>query len=171
MNTSDSYQYDVASYRLDSLLGLGMVPVAVLRKVDGREGAVQVWVEDAVTERERVAQSLVPQDFGAFQQDIARMHIFDILIYNTDRSQNNLLYTPADEKLHLIDHTRAFRARGGRPKTSQKAEIVLSEEMEAALVGLNIETLKESLGRLIAPIQIKTILKRRNVLLKQSQKP
>ena len=98
------------------------------------------------------------------------MHVFDILIYKTDRSWNNLLYTPADERLHLIDHTRAFRARGGRPKTSERAEIVRTDELEAALAGLNLEDLKQALGRLIAPIQIKSILKRRNVLLKELQK-
>ena len=65
---------------------------------------------------------------------------------------------------------RAFRARGGRPKSSQRAEIVLSEELAAALAGLSAEAFKESLGRLIAPIQIKTVLKRRNALLKPLQK-
>ncbi|MGB5573853.1 MAG: hypothetical protein WBO69_10775, partial [Thermoanaerobaculia bacterium] len=47
LNFKDSYRYERAAYLLDRLLGLGMVPVTVLRTVQAHEGAVVAWVEDA----------------------------------------------------------------------------------------------------------------------------
>jgi hypothetical protein len=41
-NESDRYLYDVAAYRLDRMLDLQMVPAAVIRKIDGKEGVVSV---------------------------------------------------------------------------------------------------------------------------------
>ena len=54
LNFKDSYRYERAAYLLDRLLGLGMVPVTVLRRVQGKEGALVAWVEDAITEQERL---------------------------------------------------------------------------------------------------------------------
>ncbi|MEE9562880.1 MAG: metallophosphoesterase, partial [Thermoanaerobaculia bacterium] len=42
------YQHQVAAYKLDRELGLDMVPVTVLRKVDGTAGAVQIWIQGAL---------------------------------------------------------------------------------------------------------------------------
>ena len=39
-NFTDSYKYNIAGYRLDKILGLGMVPVSVKRKVGGKSAAV-----------------------------------------------------------------------------------------------------------------------------------
>ena len=42
------YQHQVAAYRLNRQLGMDMVPVTVLRKVDGTQGTVQVWLQRAL---------------------------------------------------------------------------------------------------------------------------
>ena len=50
----DSYKYNIAAYRLDKLLGLGMVPASVERKVAGHSAAVSWWVDDVLmTEKKR----------------------------------------------------------------------------------------------------------------------
>ena len=45
---SDSYKYNIAAYRLDKVLDLGMVPVSVERKVAGDSVAVRWWVDDVL---------------------------------------------------------------------------------------------------------------------------
>ncbi len=40
----DSYRYNIAAYRLDRMLGLGMVPVSVERTVGGEKSAATWWV-------------------------------------------------------------------------------------------------------------------------------
>ena len=46
LNFRDSYKYNVAAYRLDRMLGLGMAPVSVERRLKGQWAAVSWWVDD-----------------------------------------------------------------------------------------------------------------------------
>ena len=167
---SDRYQYELAAYRLDRMLGLGMVPVSVLREIDGSEGVVQMWIEGGVNELERVQRNLHPADRAAFDLQIERMHLFDVLIHNTDRNQQNLLYTPVDERVHLIDHTRAFRVNNGRPESARRAVFRSAPDLEAALGALDRDHLREQLGDLLQPVQIKALLKRRDMVLEDMRR-
>ena len=44
---------DVAAYRVDKLLGLDMVPVAVAREYDGKEGSLLFFPVRSIDERQR----------------------------------------------------------------------------------------------------------------------
>ena len=61
---ADKFQHEVAAYRLDRMLGLNVVPVSVLRNLDGEMGSVQAYVEDAVDQ-----QSATAYELGFFEQD------------------------------------------------------------------------------------------------------
>jgi hypothetical protein len=106
----DSWKFNVAAYRLAKLLHLTyMVPVSVARTVDGRPASVTWWVDGvAMDERARAQHNLQPPDVTAWNEQMDVIRIFDQLIYNMDRSQENLLITN-DWKVWMIDHTRAFR--------------------------------------------------------------
>ncbi|GAB4374380.1 MAG: hypothetical protein Kow0062_12330 [Acidobacteriota bacterium] len=162
---TDRYVYEVAAYRIDRLLGIGAVPVTVLREIDGREGAVQVWVEDSVNERDRRAEGLEPDDPTLLARQRTLMNVFDALIYNTDRNQTNILYTRADWKLWLIDHSRAFRLKTGRPPALERVPIALSPDMRARLEALTEASLRKALGRMLSRAQVRALLKRRDRLL------
>ena len=45
---SDSYKHVIAAYELDKLLGLGMLPVAVERRIKGKKGSLREWVDDVM---------------------------------------------------------------------------------------------------------------------------
>ena len=57
-NDADRYQYDPAAYHLDRMINLEMVPVAVIRDVEGKEGAVGAWIPAAINERDRVEKEV-----------------------------------------------------------------------------------------------------------------
>ena len=164
---SDRYQYELAAYKLDRMLGLDMVPVTVAREIDGEKGALQAWIEGGVNELVRAERNLHPSDRAQFDRQIERMHLFDVLIYNTDRNQQNLLYTPVDERVHLIDHTRAFRVNKGRPESARKAVFMPAPEVVAALESIDRGILDETLGDLLQPVQIKALLQRRDAVLEE----
>src|SRR5436309_8744669 len=104
----DSWRTEVAAYELDKLMGLGMVPATVERTYDGKKGSLQFWVDSKMSEAERVKKKLQPPRTFEWEEQVARLRLFDNLIYNTDRHLNNLLITE-DWKIRLIDHSRTFR--------------------------------------------------------------
>jgi hypothetical protein len=168
MNYSDSYLYERAAYLLDRELGLYMVPVAVLRVVQGANGAVVDWVTGSMTEEERLERKI---DIGRETRlQIAVMRVFDMLINNADRHGGNLLYTTDDWKVHLIDHTRAFRYSRDWLKDYDKLPIRLPRDLLARLEELDRARLNELLAGLVSKERVKTLLQRRDKILKRVER-
>ena len=145
-----------------------MVPVAVLGQVEGKEGALSDWVENAINERDRLAQEL---PFGGYckQYEQYRMRfVFDILTYNEDRNLTNILWTKPGFMLQFIDHSLAFRVDKRRPKQYRKIELRLSDLTARKLEALELEDLQRQLGKWLHPRQIEAIITRRDLILKES---
>ena len=105
LNFRDSYKFNIAAYRLDRMLGLGMIPPAVDRKIDGKPAALSWWVDDVMmTEKTRYTSKLKPPDSDVWNQQIYRLRVFDQLIYNIDRNLGNMVISN-DWKIWMIDHT------------------------------------------------------------------
>jgi hypothetical protein len=169
-NDSDRYLYDVAAYRLDRMLDLQMVPAAVIRKVDGKEGVLQYWVENSINERDREEKGIVFDGFCDKNEQYWMRYIFDTLIYNEDRNLTNILWTRNDFMMVFIDHTRAFRLLTNRPKQYRKAPLNVSDLLINKLNGLNKENLKENLSPYLHQWQIDAILKRRDLIIKEAKR-
>ena len=99
----DSWKSEIAAYELDKLLGLGMVPPTVERRIGLGQGCLQLWVE-GVTMKDFGGE---PVDPGFWRQQVSVMWLFDDLIANVDRHLNNALVT-ADQRLVLIDNSKTF---------------------------------------------------------------
>ena len=110
----DQYSAECAAYELGRLLGLDMIPPAALRPVEGMSGSVQLWVEDAMTEGDRIADEIQPPNLAKWRREQSIMRAFDALIANQDRNTGNSLID-ADWNLWLIDHSRTFQIPRGEP--------------------------------------------------------
>ena len=166
MNFVDSYENDRAAYLLDRQLGLHMVPVVVLRKYKGKSGAMVAWVGDAFDERERLAKNLKPDDYRVLTRQRDQMKIFEALLFNVDLNQTNMLYTE-DWKLHLIDHSRAFRSWKSVPKTFMQNQITLTRELLVNLEALEELQLRELLKGLVPKTKVKALMRRRDTILEK----
>jgi hypothetical protein len=165
---SDRYQYDVAAYKLDRMLGWEMVPTAVLAEVNGKQGALSDWVTGAINERDRLEQEL-PFDSYCDQWEQYRLRfVFDILIHNVDRNLTNILWTKDDFMMKFIDHSLAFRASKKRPKQYRKVDLEVSDLLVSRLQTLNQDNLTEELRPYLHPRQIEAILERRDLILKEA---
>lgn len=164
IDLSDRHTYELAAYRLDRLLGLDMVPPAVERRIGQATGTLQYWVEDATNDRERRQQDIEPDAHCPLDKSYTLLELFDRLIYNTDRTQENILYTP-DWRVALIDHTRAFRTRTGIPDNVREVSLDEAPALAEQLEQLDHSKLKRELGEFLGTRQIRAILKRRDEML------
>ena len=163
----DSWRTEVAAYELDKLLGLGLVPATVQRNYDGKQGSMQYWVDSKWTEGDRLKLKLTPPNPIDWNQQVAKVRLWDNLIYNTDRNLGNLLITE-DWKVRLIDHSRTFRPF---PQLKDPKQLTtFSRELLAGLEGLTEPMLKEHLGKYLTPYQIDGLVKRRAAILALSKK-
>jgi hypothetical protein len=102
----DSYRHELAAYALDKLLGLRLVPPVVERKIQGKKGSLQAWVERTLP---RFVPAVPPTDARRAAEAMHAMRLFDYLIYNTDRHPRNVVFDPTWRPV-AIDHSLAFHA-------------------------------------------------------------
>jgi hypothetical protein len=170
INLSDRWQHEVAAYRLDRLIGLDLVPVTVQRTINGRDGSLSFWIDGLTNELKRETQGLTATGWCSLTEQWPLMFIFDALIYNDDRTKQNMAYGRDDWMLYLIDHSRSFRTLKGRPPDIENVKLKLSPRLAAALERLDYETLSEQLGSLLDRSQIRALLGRRDEILRDWRK-
>lgn len=166
MNFSDSYKYERAAYLLDRELDLNMVPVAVIREVKGTEGVLVSWIPNTTHESHMTKTPTGPQ-LAELARRKAFMRLFDALILNVDRRQENWLIDKDTWELYMIDHSRAFRIREKLPEEFISQRARLTQTIYKQLEGLDEARLTELMGDLISGLQIRALLVRRDLILEK----
>lgn len=158
----DEAGFEVAAYRLSRLLGLNNVPPTVQRSVFGKRGTLQLWIENAFTEAQRIENHLWPEDPELWRLQVQVLRLFDNLIFNDDRNQGNVLFD-SNWKLWLIDHTRSFRRdrRLPYPGTLTRCERSVWERLHA----LEPDRVKEALREHLHPAEVRGLLERHRLVL------
>lgn len=161
---SDSYRYEIAAYELDKLLGLGIVPPTVKRRIGKEVGSLSLWVENAITEWERLNEKDIHDpDTEAWNNRMFSIRLFLQLTYDTDyQNIRNLLVTP-DFKIYKIDSSRAFR--NYQELRREEALERFSRPVVESLRALTLDDLRENLGPWLSKAQINALWARRNLLL------
>jgi len=165
--TCDRYQHEVAAYLIDRRLGFGLVPVTVLRRLDGTKGSAQEFIEDAVDQLSVEAYRLEPLDPELLRRQLAEARVFDMLIGNPERKPTDILYAPGDGGLRLIDHSKAFCA-GARIRRGD-TPLEIEPGLREALAGLDDAWAALQLGHLLDEQEIAALLERRDLLLERSE--
>ena len=160
------YQHQVAAYKLDRQLGLNMVPVTVLRKVDGTQGAVQIWIQGALDVKQL-------QDYGDFSllegmdSEIARARAFTGLIgiHVQDRVRQGKLVLPVSRRVMLADNGISFTVEENVEDYLPEGCGPVGPSFLLALEKLELAKMKKDLKRLLTDEQIGAVLRRRDELL------
>jgi hypothetical protein len=178
----EGWQYEIAAYRLDKLIGLNMVPPAVEREFQGKKGALVWWVENKYRLDKIVEQGIRIPDSAVDHTEKMKWltRAWDCLIANEDRNQQNVLYTE-DWRMILFDHSRAFRStkefterlmfgrngiimsQQGTPFLFRRIPRWFVEKIKA----LTFVDIKAAVGPALTDKEIKAILARRELLLKE----
>lgn len=159
----DSYKFEIASYELDKLLGLGLVPPTVERRIKDETGSLQLWVEGAMTEWERMKKKVEVKDPERWNAQIYKVRLLHQLTYDTDYNNiRNVLVDP-ELRIYAIDFSRAFR--GFDTLLSEKDLKRFSRSALEKLALLDRPLLDQKLGRWLTGRQIDALLKRRDTIL------
>ncbi|HOC41924.1 MAG TPA: hypothetical protein PKJ99_02810 [Thermoanaerobaculales bacterium] len=162
---TDRYVYEVAAYRIDRMLGIGLVPVTVLRSINGEVGSLQLWIEGAIKIQDAFDRDLPIGDAGLMLQRLMLMYVLDAMIYNIDRNFTNILVRPERDHLFLIDHSRAFRTAKKLPSLKEERPIPVPDRVARGLRELDLEALTSELDDLLKPQQIRAVEARRRLLI------
>ncbi len=156
---------ELAAYRLDRLLALGLVPATVVREVQGQRGYLQArptrWVTQADVQRE----SLRPGGWCAVAPQLELVYAFDALIGNGGRTAERVLYDAAEWNVLLTGHDRAFGRDVGLPEHLRARPPVPGAELRRRLAALDDAALAAALGDVLDARERAAILKRRDGLL------
>jgi hypothetical protein len=172
----DSWKYEIAAYRLDKLIGLGMVPPAVEKAFRGKPGALSLWADTKYNLLEVMEQGIkMPTTVLKSAEDMGYVYrLWCSLIANDDPTQENIRYTE-DWRMILIDHSRAFRSdqkyteklvfglngikryqADGRPFVIRRVPRDLLQRIEA----LDSAAIKQAVGPYLTDKEIQSVVAR-----------
>jgi hypothetical protein len=163
-NFKDSYKFNIAAYRVAKMIGMEQTPSCVLREVDNQPASVCWWVSDVqfdeVTRRDK---KLEPPNPESWTRQLNNIRVFDQLIDNTDRNQENVLIDK-DWKLWMIDHSRAFRVtyKLRNPENLKR----VSQQLLDSMRKLSYDSASAELRQYLTEPEIRSMLVRRDLLLK-----
>ena len=167
-NFRDSWTFNVAAYRIDRLIGLGLVPVSVERRWKSTPAAYTWWVDDyMMDEGDRLKKKISPPDLQRWNASMQMVRLFDQLIANTDRNLGNLIITN-DWSIWAIDHTRAFRTQSKLKTPGNIARC--DREVFARLKQIDKTSVKDAVGTYLQTYEIDSLLKRRDEIVEMIEK-
>jgi hypothetical protein len=159
----DSYQFNIAAYRVAELVGLhDMMPVTVEREWNHRKGSLSWWLDVQMDEGERLRRKILPPNPLDWTRRKARMQVFTQLLADTDRNAGNILIAH-DWSLWMIDFTRAFRR--SRRLSPDGTLAICDRQLLAALRALTIEDLRARTRPYLPPAEIEALMARRDLIV------
>jgi hypothetical protein len=156
---------DVAAYRLDRLLELDMVPVTVMREIDGDEGSLQFLPASSTDETQRSQSGRGGGAMCPLPVQWSAMMVFDALIFNEGRSAANIRYDRSSWQLILPGYTRAFSTSKSRPAHLRDQQLAVGPAWQRALSTLTDEALKAELGDVLDDRRLRALGARRDALI------
>ena len=156
---------EVAAFRLDRHLGLGIVPATVEREVQGERGVLQARPTKWVTQAEVQKQSLRGGGWCATEPQFQLVYAFDALIGNEARTLDTLLYDASEWFVYSTGHARAFAKGRDFPAYLKAQPPKPGAELRRRLQRLDQSTLGSVLGDGIDAGAQKAMLARRDALL------
>ena len=176
----EGWKYEIAAYLLDKRLGVGMVPPTVEKVLDGRPGSCQLWIEGTALYGDMLAARQGLESFRSegWKKAGYIAQLFDDLVGNEDRHTRNVLVT-ADFRAILIDHSRTFRTMKSfvesvpfSDKNVPPGDLLrrLPRALVQSVRDLSGTALREAVGDLLSEEEIRAVLSRREILLREIDK-
>jgi hypothetical protein len=138
---------EVAAYVLDQILGTEIVPMTVLRTIDGVTGSVQVFVEGAKSGQ---AKDIFVPNFPAIAY-------FDTVTRNRDRKRDNYMKLEEENRLVGIDNGDGFKLTQTCLSGSQSIRYLVDRpNLKENLMDITLDDLQGELKEWLKPEEIQS---------------
>jgi hypothetical protein len=151
---------EVAAYRLDKLIDLEMVPVAVVRTVNGVDGSMQFLPKNFIDELKRTQDGSGGSAWCPVTEQWNAMFVWDVLTYNEGRNGRSILYSLDFWQLMLVGHKEAFTTKKGVPARLKQVPYVVGQAWKDAAAEFSEESLTEVLGDVLDAKRIRALAAR-----------
>ncbi len=178
----DKWRCEIAAYRLDKLLELNAVPPVVEREFKGKAGCLSLWAESKTNYLKLMESGggVPPEAVEKTDRMKYIMRLWDCLIANADRTQENILLTE-DWRTILFDHSRAFQSDrkfvrqlvygsngiftldNGRPMLFRRVPRAMVEKIK----GLTPASIKQAVGPYLTDEEIDGVVSRIPLIMKE----
>ncbi|MDA0679747.1 MAG: metallophosphoesterase [Proteobacteria bacterium] len=159
---------ELAAYRLDRLLQLNMIPITVVREVDGKQGTLQFLPDNIQTEAIRAVNGRGGSANCPLPRQWNSLYVFDALVYNDSRTPNSMIYDTGDWQLMSIGHPDTFGTRRGRPAYLATIPLEITGAWVEALSSLSDEVLAANFADVLDEKRINALATRRDLLIEQA---
>ncbi|MDH3746466.1 MAG: hypothetical protein OES47_15315, partial [Acidobacteriota bacterium] len=166
MSFRDSWENEIAAYELDKLLGLSRVPPVVKRRWRRQVGSLQLWLEDVMTEAERIEKKILAPDTEEWNRQMYTVRLVHNLCDDSDFNNVGNLLVDKDFRVWIIDHSRSFRNNKELRNPGDLDRF--SRDLLDKIRRLDSALLTERLGRWLTKKQIETLLIRRDLILERA---
>lgn len=166
----DSYKYVLASYELDKMLDLNLVPPTVERKIQRKKGSLMLFLEPPViNEEDRKQKGLVSPNPDQFKKTLSDLVIFEHLIFfpslcNQRDLGNIMIQTELNWKVWMIDLSEAF-APAMRLITGCEIK-GCSDNLFQSIENLSKAGIQARLGSYLNEREIAALLVRKDLIIK-----
>ena len=103
-----SYRYELAAYELSKLLEIEIVPPTVERTIQGVPGALQLYIDGCVSERDFARAGAQPSNPQALRNSLATVRLFEGLTGDSCGDKDDTLIHPDTWKACRVDLAEAF---------------------------------------------------------------
>lgn len=159
----------LAAYRLDKLLGLGLVAPTVERRLRNQTGTLTLLPSGSITEVARQQSQRSRSNWCGEGNDYQLMYAFDTLIGNDLRSADQIHYDTNNWLLYLTGHDEAFGTSLDRPRYLGDRTVVLPpglrERLDRLIHAGSGENLIAPLEDLLSKKRLRALLDRARLLL------
>ena len=181
------YQHEYAAYWLDRKIGLGFVPVVVIRSHDGDTGALRSVLETAVdlvslkdylnledATKDEIVEAVAEhygKNLSGLREQVLSARAFEALVGNQHQQDYAKLFIPAEGRVALVDHERAFGASSEIPADLLATYCPIPADIALALQCLSKEEVESGLSDYLSDAQIEALLERRDHVLSSCSNP
>lgn len=163
--TGAAARNEMAAFRLDRALQLGLVPATVERDVQGMHGVLQARPLRSVTQADVQRQSLRVGGWCSTEPQFQLMYAFDTLIGNETRTPDSIVFDANAWYVYSTAHERGFGTSKGLPAYLRRQPPTPGPELRRRLGALDEARLVAVLGELVDARARAAILARRDALL------